>query len=86
MSCCGDYQPSLSPHEAPVCASCGATIYRYEIYGKLIMIAVNRGSVTVNDVTITASYSDAALSKHLRNCTDTRTAMAIRKLMRGETA
>lgn len=84
MSCCGDYQPSLSPHEAPVCASCGATVYHYEIYGREIIIAVNGGSVTVNDVTITASHADAALSKHLRNCIDTRTAMAIRKRMRGE--
>ena len=69
-----------------MCASCGATVVAYDIYGKRVVIAVSGGDVTVNDVTITADRADAALSKHLRNCTDTRTAMAIRKHMRGESS
>lgn len=67
-----------------MCASCGATVLEYEIYGKIIMIAINGGSVTIHDVMITASRADAALTKHLHATVDTRTAMAIRKCLRGE--
>jgi len=67
-----------------MCASCGATVYTYDIYGKSVSIIVSGRSVTVNDVTYTADRTITALSKHLRNCTDTRTVMAVRRLMREE--